>query len=115
MKEARLRLQSKELYKENQEITICREVRMIIRSVSESAEQLEIHRKNLDLARQTYHISQMRFENGDISNQELTMEQERLATIQLEYLDAFINYQLAINDLKRKTMWDFENNKSYEV
>jgi hypothetical protein len=41
------------------------------------------------------------------------MEQERLATIQLEYLDAFINYQLAVNDLKRKTMWDFENDKSY--
>jgi hypothetical protein len=57
----------------------------------------------------------MRFENGDISNQELTMEQERLATIQLEYLDAYINYQLAVNDLKRKTMWDFENNRSYGV
>jgi hypothetical protein len=43
------------------------------------------------------------------------MEQERLATIQLEYLDAFIQYQLATNDLKRKTMWDFENNRSYLV
>lgn len=115
VKEARLRLQSRELYKEDQEITIRREVREIIRSVIESSGQLEIHRQNLNLARQSFRISQMRFENGDISNQELTMEQERLATIQLEYLDAFINYQLAVNDLKRKTMWDFENNKSYLV
>jgi outer membrane protein TolC len=113
VKEARLRLQSRELYKEDQEITIRREVREIIRSVIESSEQLEIHRQNLNLARQSFYISQIRFENGDISNQELTMEQERLATIQLEYLDAFINYQLAVNDLKRKTMWDFENDKSY--
>lgn len=115
VKQAKLNLQSKELYKENQEITIRREVREIIRSVNESSEQLNIHQKNLDLARQTYRISQIRFENGDISNQDLTIEQERLATIQLDYLDAFIGYQLSVNDLKRKTMWDFENNKSYVV
>jgi outer membrane protein TolC len=65
VKQAKLNLQSKELYKENQEVTIRREVREIIRSVNESSEQLTIHQKNLDLARQTYKISQMRFENGD--------------------------------------------------
>ena len=112
VQEARLRLQSKELFKENQEITIRREVREIIRSVTQSAVQLEMHRQNLELARQSYHISEMRFENGDISNQELTIEQERLASIQFEYLDAYIGYQLAVNDLKRKTMWDFENDST---
>jgi outer membrane protein len=115
IKQAKFNLQSKELYKENQEVTIRREVREIIRSVTESVKQLTIHQKNLDLARQTYHISQTRFEKGDISNQELTIEQERLATIQLNYLDAFISYELSVNNLKRKTMWDFENNKSYVV
>lgn len=115
VKQAKLNMQSKELYKENLEVTIRREIREIIRSVNEWAEQLEIHRKNLDLARQTYQISQMRFKNGDISNQDLTIEQERLATIQLEYLDAFIGYQLSVNNLKRKTMWNFENNKSYVI
>jgi outer membrane protein TolC len=83
--------------------------------VNESVKQLNIHQKNLDLARQTYKISQIRFEKGDISNQDLTIEQERLATIQVNYLDAFINYELSLNNLKRKTMWDFENNKSYVV
>ena len=115
VKQAKFNLQSKELARENLEVTIRREVREIIRSVNESSEQLNIHQKNLDLARQTYRISQMRFENGDISNQDLTIEQERLATIQLDYLDAFIGYQLAVNNLKRKTMWDFENNVSYVV
>ena len=115
VKQAKLNLQSKELYKEDQELTIRREVREILRSVTESYEQLNIHQKNLDLARQTYKISQMRFENGDISNQDLILQQERLANIQLDYLDAFIGYQLSINNLKRKTMWDFENNRSYVV
>jgi outer membrane protein TolC len=115
VKQAKFNLQSKVLAKENLEVTIRREVREIIRSVNESSEQMIIHQKNLDLARQTYRISQMRFENGDISNQDLTIEQERLATIQLDYLDAFIGYQLSVNNLKRKTMWDFENNVSYVV
>ena len=115
IKQAKFNLQSKEFYKENQEVTIRREVREIIRSVNESVKQLNIHQKNLDLARQTYKISQIRFEKGDISNQDLTIEQERLATIQVNYLDAFINYELSLNNLKRKTMWDFENNKSYVV
>ena len=113
--EAGLRLQIKEQQKSDLKISIQREVREIIRSVNESSEQLKIHSKNLELARQTYKISQKRFENGDLSNLELTVEQERLANIQLEYLDSFINYQLATNDLKRKTVWDFEKNKSYAV
>jgi outer membrane protein len=115
VRQATYNLQSKELFRDNQKITIRREVREIIRSVNESIEQLDIHRRNLDLARQTFHISQMRFENGDISNQELTIEQERLATIQLDYLDTFISYQLSLNNLKRKTMWNFETNSSYIV
>jgi outer membrane protein len=115
VKEAQFNLQSKELYKYNQEVTIRREVFEIIRLVNESVEQLNIYQKNLELARQTYLISQARFENGDLSNQDLTIEQERLAKIQLDYLDAFIGYQLSVNNLKRKTMWDFENNRSYLV
>jgi len=43
----------------------------------------------------------------------LGVEQERLATTQLNYLDAFITFQLAVADLKRKTLWDFQNNRSY--
>ena len=55
----------------------------------------------------------MRFENGDITSQELALEQERLAETQLAYLDAFTAFQLAVANLKRKTLWDFENNRSY--
>ena len=43
------------------------------------------------------------------------MEQERLAETQLQYLNAFITYQLSVNDLKRKTLWDFKNNRSYLI
>ncbi|MCK5135243.1 MAG: TolC family protein [Bacteroidales bacterium] len=113
--EAEIRLEEKELELENLKTTIRREVREIIRTVRESHEQMEIHKQNLDLARESYNISGLRFENGDISNQELSMERERLVNVQLTYLDAFVTYQLAVNDLKRKTLWDFANNRSYLI
>jgi outer membrane protein TolC len=112
-KEAEIRLEEKELDLENLKNTIRREVKEIIRTVHENHQLTEIHIKNLDLARKSYEISRMRFENGDISSQELSIEREQLETVQLDYLDAYINYQLAVNDLKRKTLWDFANNRSY--
>jgi outer membrane protein TolC len=108
-------MDQKKLELDNEKNSIIKEVREVIRTVRESREQIGIHEKNLELARRSYNISRMRFENGDISNQELSIERERLADIQLEYLDAYITYQMAVNNLKRKTMWDFEYGRSYLV
>ena len=106
-------LRETELSLKDKEVSIIREVRDIVRSVEETRNRLEIHEKNQQVAQRSYEISRMRFENGDITSQELGMEQERLADTQINYLDAFITYQLAVADLKRKTLWDFKNNRSY--
>lgn len=100
---------------ENTKVTIIREIRDIVRSVEEAKRRLEIYEKNKIISERSYDISSLRFENGDITNQELALEQERLADSQLAYLEAFITYQLAVADLKRKTLWDFEKNKIYTV
>jgi len=115
IKEAEFKMQQSKYYLEDLTITIERGVRQVIRTVRESHEQLIIYEKNLEVARQAFDIALLQFENGNISNQELSIEREKLAGIQLEYLSAFIAYQLAVNDLKRKTLWDFENNRSYVV
>jgi len=106
-------LRRSELDLEDTKITIIRQVRDVVRSVEEAKNRLKINEKNQEVAQRSYEISRMRFENGDITSQELGVEQERLATTQLNYLDAFITYQLALADLKRKTLWDFQNNRSY--
>ena len=106
-------LRESKLSRENTKVSIIREVRDIVRTVEEAKNRLIIHEKNQQVAQRSYEISRMRFENGDITSQELGMEQERLATSQLDYLAAFIAYQVATADLKRKTMWDFQNNRSY--
>jgi len=106
-------LKEAELSLENTKVTIIREVRDVVRTVEEAKNRLKIHEKNQKVAQRSYEISRLRFENGDISSQELAQEQERLASSQIDYLNAFITYQLAMADLRRKTMWDFQSNRSY--
>lgn len=108
-------LSEKKLAMENTRRTLVREVKDVVRQVEEALNRLVIHEKNQQVAQRSYEISRMRFENGDIASQDLAREQERLAAAQLDYLNAFISYQLAAADLKRKTMWDFKNNRSYRI
>jgi len=115
IQEESVRLKGRKLDLENTQRTISREVKDVCRRVEETAARLEIHEKNQEIARRSYDISSMQFENGDITSQELGREQERLADSQLQYLEAFIAYKLALADLKRKTMWDFNANRSYLV
>jgi outer membrane protein TolC len=95
--------------------SIITEIRDIVRTVKENKNKLEVHEQNQKLARRNYRIMELRFENGDISSQELAIERERLSNIQIDYLDSYIAYQLALANLKRKTMWDFYNNNSYRI
>lgn len=106
-------LRAAELQLENQKTDIIRQVRDIVRSVDEAQNRLEIQEKNQQLAQRVYRISLLRFEHGEIASQELGREQEQLTSAQLGYLGAYITYQLALADLKRKTLWDFKSNTSY--
>ncbi len=108
-------LNSQKLYAEDLQNQIVQEIREIVRTVSDAESRVQINRKNSEVATRSYKVSQMRFQNGDISSQELAIEQERLATVQLSFIESFITYQMSLTDLKRKTMWDFENNRSYMV
>ncbi len=115
VQQAKANLLSVELEKGNVQTTIIREVRDIVRTVEETRERLIINERNQELASRSYSVSQLRFENGDITSQQLGQEQERLSEVQLGYLDAYITYQLAVADLKRKTMWNFLEDRSYLI
>ncbi|MDR2138629.1 MAG: TolC family protein [Tannerella sp.] len=110
-----IRLKEKQLKLENINNVIVKEIREIVRTVHEAEKRFRINQKNRENAANSYRISHLRFENGDLSGQELATEQERLSQVQLAFIDAYITYQLALADLKRRTMWDFENNRSYRI
>jgi outer membrane protein TolC len=105
---ARVEVQQAEFELAEQKKTIEREVRSFLSQVRESENRLEVLKKSEELAEKSYFINKQRFENGDITSQELTLDQQRLTTARQTYLNAFISYKLAIADLTRKTMFDFE-------
>ena len=94
---------------------IVKEIREIVRTVYESEKRFRISQNSKDIAARSYRINRLRFENGDITGQELSLEQTKLSQVQLDYINAYVTYQLALANLKRKTMWDFENNRSYLI
>lgn len=108
-----VKMKQRELDLENTRRSIESQIRDIVRSVYEAEKRYRINKRNQEVAIESYRISQMRFENGDMTSQELSIEQERLSQVQLSYIESYITYRLSVADLNRKTMYDFENNRSY--
>ena len=67
--------------------------------------------ENLVIAEKSFEITLARFSNGDIASQELALERERLNNAYTSHLSAYINYQLRMADLMRKTFYDFQNDR----
>ena len=109
------RLMMQQLNRENIKREIETQVRKIVRSVYEAEKRFRINQRNREVAIESYRISELRFSNGDMTSQELSIEQERLSNVQLAYIDAYITYRLSIADLNRRTMYDFENDRSYLI
>lgn len=109
------KLKQQKLNLENTKRTIETEIRQIVRSVYEAEKRFRINQRNREVAIESYRISQLRFGNGDMTSQELSIEQARLSEVQLAYIDSYITYRLSVADLNRKTMYDFENNRSYSI
>jgi outer membrane protein TolC len=107
------RLKQRELNLENMSRTIESGIREIVRNVWEAERRFRVNQKNREVAARSYKISQLRFENGDMTSQDLFIEQERLSQVQLDYIASYITYRLSVANLSRMTMYDFENNRSY--
>ncbi len=92
--------------------TIERQVRQVIGRLKQSQNQLDVLDQQEEIAKRGYDISIERFNNGDITSQNLALDRDSYIQAQLTYLRAYINYQLALADLKRITMYDFEHGHS---
>lgn len=110
-----VRLKQRELNMDNTIRTIETGIREIVRSVQEAERRYRVNQKNQEVAIKSYRISQLRFENGDMTSQELFIEQERLSQVQLAYIESYITYRLSVANLSRKTMYDFEHDRSYVI
>lgn len=105
-------LDDSKLVLEEQKKTIMREVNNVVGRLKEAENRLDVLQKNQKVAERAFEISLNRFNNGDITSQILALDRDRLNQAKFSYLNAYIDYKLAIADLKRKTMWDFEKDRS---
>jgi len=115
VKSEQVRLKQYELSLENEKRFIESEIREIVRSVQEAEKRFRVNQRNQEVATKSYRISLLQFENGDMTTQELFLAQERLSQVQLAYIESYITYRLSVANLSRKTMFDFENNRSYLI
>ncbi|MFC1573657.1 TolC family protein [Candidatus Latescibacterota bacterium] len=107
-------LKRTELFLDEQHKMVENSIRDVVRRVKEAERRLVVLQKSQEVANRSYVISLERFNNGEISSQELALDNNRLTSAKMNYLGAFINFKLAMADLKRKTFWDFENNRAIE-
>ncbi|MFH1940701.1 MAG: TolC family protein [bacterium] len=109
---AKSSMKRNELALDNLYITIEREVRDIVRKVYEAYDRVEMLVKSNEVSQRSFDISIQRFANGDITSVELVRANDQLNNSKLSYLRAYIDYELALADLKRKTLYDFEKDQS---
>lgn len=108
-------LNSSRLTKQNRIEQIKKEIRTAVRNLQSAQQRAEITQRSEDLAEKSYRISLLRFENGDLSSQDLALEQNRLTQARISSLQAIIDYKQSLADLRRKTLWDFEKDEPVRV
>jgi outer membrane protein TolC len=107
MAAAREQVASRTLSAAEEERRILQEIRQAHRSLSNQATQIEIAEKSVESARQTYRLNLERYRNGDLPSKDIAFYQTQLSREQLNEVRALIDYQIALLDLKIRTLYDF--------
>jgi outer membrane protein TolC len=100
--------------KEETQRSIETEVRNLVASLNSNLKRLQLLEKNLVVAEKSFEITRQRYSDGDIDSQALALERNRLNTAYRNHLGAYINYQLSLADLMRKTFYDFRQRTPIE-
>ena len=105
---AKASLTDKEMSLEEQKLDIVLEVRNAVGIINETKNRLEVLKKSQNVAERTFDISVQRFDLGEITSQELALDRNRYTQAKSSYLDAYIDYMLAVAELKKITMCEIE-------
>ena len=87
-------------------------IRQAFRTVENQLLQIETRKQNVRNAELTYDLNLERYRNGDLTSKLLGEYQTQLSKEKLAYMQALIQYRLALLDLKIQSMWDFEKGLS---
>ena len=108
----RAQIETVKLSAEEEIKSIKTEIREAYRNLMNQKRQIEIAEKSIKNAELTYAINLERYRTGDLSSKDLQFYQLQLSQQKLSLVQALINNKVALLDLKIRTLWDFENNRS---
>lgn len=91
--------------------TVERNIIDVVIKVRDAENRIVISKRRQELAQKTFDISLQRFNIGEITADQLALDRTRLNNAKMAYLTAYMNYQLAVADLKRNTLYDFATNQ----
>lgn len=108
---AKARLKQNQFRKEEVQRAIESEVRNLVADLNSSLKRLQLLEKNVSVAEKSFEITRQRFADGDVDSQGLALERNRLNNAYISHLRSYINYQLFLADLMRKTFYDFSKDE----
>ncbi len=83
------------------------DVRNAVAELNNNLKRLQLLEKNVSVAEKSFAITLQRYTDGDIDSQTLALERNRLNSAYRSHLSAYIQYQLNLSDIMRKTLYDF--------
>jgi len=95
-------LRRTELSAEENRKSVERELLEAVRKINEATNRLNILKRSQQTAQKSYDLILEKFNTGEISAQDLERTQRRLTRTKLSYIDAIVDYQIAMSDLKRR-------------
>ena len=111
VKAAQATIDSRELTKEETKNNVIYGIRQAHRAVKNQTSQIVIAEQNVRNAQLTYDINLERYKNGDLTSMDLNLFENQLSTKKIDYIQALINYKIALLDLKIQSLWDFTKNR----
>ena len=94
-------------HREELERSIETETRTAVARLNNNLKRLQLLEQNVSLAEKSFAITRQRFSDGDIDSQTLALERNRLNSAYRNHLSAYIDYQLSLADILRKTLHDY--------
>ena len=88
---------------------IAADLRSLVRSLRQSERQIDLAGSRVEVAQRTYEVQQQRFEIGQAQSQELLDAEKSLTAARNAALNAVINYQRQLVDLRLVTMSDLSD------
>jgi outer membrane protein TolC len=96
---------------DDQKNNIVIEIRDSYRRLENLASQIDLARKRVESAQQTYEVNLELYRSGSIDSRELGLSRQTLSSARMNEVNALIDYKLQLLDLKIKTLWDFEKDR----